>query len=105
MKSLKEAVTKVAPARLLTEGITRSFHTGITSFLKVKGVNCEYKLSAQSPNVGATILSTDIETFVKHRDTLTEEIFGPVTLIVQCKNHDELFKGLRVLGTNIHTPL
>ena len=105
MKTLKEAVTKVKPFRLLTEGITRSFHNGIATFLKVKGVNCEYRLSAEAPHVGATILSTNIDTFVKHSDTLTEEIFGPVTLIVQCKNIDELFKGLSVLGKKFFTKL
>lgn len=92
IKTLATEIEKIAPAPMLNKGI-------YTNFVKMR----EQAISQQSVDTEATSLiptSADIqgiptvtsvsgEEFLKNT-TLHQEVFGPYSLIVKCKNLDEI---------------
>lgn len=78
---------KAAPATMLNAGICDAYQHGVQTMLKTSGVTLAGK-SGTSPNpkrteAGAHIFTTDVKTFANHPE-LSEEIFGPSTLVVSC---------------------
>ena len=89
-----------ASFHLLTSAIRSSYFSGVADRKTKQGV----KLVAEKPSsnngkdleVGAVLFETDAQTFLKNAD-LSEEIFGPATLLVQHSKRDELLEVVRNL--------
>jgi NADP-dependent aldehyde dehydrogenase len=93
MGTLQEHISESQPATMLHGGIRDAYETGIEKMCQVEGVRlvCESAAPAdpEKTEVSARVLTTDAETFRKKKN-LSEEVFGPSTLVVVCENFDEV---------------
>ncbi len=91
IKSLSEGINNALPGVMLHQGIADNYSKRLTHVLKQKGVIVERQSSAhatenQGKPLVASILASD---FLKN-PLLAEEVFGPFSLIVKCKDINEL---------------
>lgn len=91
MKALSVEFEKVLPGTMLHQGIADNYSKRLSSTLAQKGVKVEGESAVQGSNSQGRplIASVPAETFIKN-PSLAEEVFGPFSLIVVCKNSDEL---------------
>jgi NADP-dependent aldehyde dehydrogenase len=96
---LQRSVEDSAPFHLLTGVIRSSYNTGLDSRKGKSGVKLVAEKSpadAESLSVGAALFETDAQWFFKDAE-LSEEIFGPATLLVTHSKHEEVLKIAREL--------
>jgi NADP-dependent aldehyde dehydrogenase len=89
---LNNAISLSDPAVMLNENIYKSFEANKKSLLNQPNVHFLAKSGniKSGPNIGIpTIASVDAVTFLDNAD-LSDEIFGPFSLIVRCSNKEEL---------------
>ena len=80
----------VAPGVMLHRGIREKFQGGAERFAKTAGVSVAGKSSAEAKDrAGAMLFATDAKTF-QRQSMLSEEVFGPSTLLVSCGSPQEL---------------
>lgn len=86
-ESFVSALEKIPAQKMLTNGIQRSFLSGVKSFTSI----CEVirQNESQDDKIGAISLKTDVKTFMKNVKTLSQEVFGPVSIIVTCSTVEE----------------
>jgi alpha-ketoglutaric semialdehyde dehydrogenase len=88
-----EAVAQAAPGTMLSEGLCRSYGAGVAHLQAAPGVRLENvsiaKADAGKAQVAAMIFSTSAATFLAD-PSLSEEVFGPSTLVVGCQTLDEM---------------
>jgi len=87
--------TAQPPGTLLHQGILKSFGEGVTALTQVPGVQIAAQSAAAADSsktqARAAMFATDGGTFLKeHR--LSEEVFGPSTVVVRCGSKSELEK-------------
>lgn len=88
-------IQNAKPETMLHSGIAKSFYSGIDSRLNIPGV----RLLASAANQGqkehnesaATLFETDFLTFFNNH-LLSEENFGPSSILVNCNSKDEFLK-------------
>ena len=87
----QDALCKKAATTMLTPGIHRAYLAGIEETGTINGVTTLGQgCPAQTPCAAqATLFVTDAATFLTTA-RLSDEIFGPGSLIVACKNEDEM---------------
>lgn len=90
IKKLITEVKKVPNVTMLTPEIRNNYTRGISAFSRVEGVKIEVHNSDHLVGAGATVLSTDFATFIKNKQELSQEVFGPATLIVKCRTLSEV---------------
>ncbi|MFN3840066.1 MAG: aldehyde dehydrogenase (NADP(+)) [Cyclobacteriaceae bacterium] len=92
-QSLSSEIRKALPGTMLHQGIADNYQNKVKQALAQKGVTVE----GQSDEAGGKdqgrplVASAPAEEFVKN-PALAEEVFGPFSLIIRCKNMDELHK-------------
>jgi alpha-ketoglutaric semialdehyde dehydrogenase len=99
---LSELVSQAQPFTLLTPGIAREY-ARLSSHRATQAA-----LEAQTPEPGAALaspanallFSTTLDEFLAHPD-LSEEIFGPDTLLVQCQSPDEYLRAAEALDGHL----
>jgi NADP-dependent aldehyde dehydrogenase len=84
-ESFAAAMRAAAPGTMLTAGICRAFHEGLETMERVPGV-VSLGVSDTAPDARQThgepvVFATDAETFLRQH-ALSEEVFGPYTLLV-----------------------
>lgn len=82
----------VQPATMLHPGIASNYEAGVKKFRAVAGVNATRAARAAEQTktqTQATVFTTDAATFLKNHE-LSEEVFGPSTLVVNCGTREEL---------------
>jgi NADP-dependent aldehyde dehydrogenase len=82
-----------APGTMLYPGICERYQEGTGKFSKIPQVTVAGRSAAQ-PKEGqaaAMVFVTNGQTF-RNQETLSEELFGPATLMVRCQNIAELEK-------------
>lgn len=89
-------IKDVQPDFMLHEGISKAFHEGL-EMRKMMSRTTVYEgdntnLKCATPSV--TVVSGD--SFLKH-SSLSEELFGPTTVVVQCADKSELRKCIEVV--------
>lgn len=100
---LSHLFAEVPPATMLHPGILSSFEAGVEKFAQTSGVAVQRaateadKVKTQSQ---ATVLSTDAATFLRNPQ-LSEEVFGPSTLVVGCSSPEQLAE----IARNLHGSL
>ncbi|MEP6927817.1 MAG: aldehyde dehydrogenase (NADP(+)) [Ginsengibacter sp.] len=105
LENLSDEVAKVIPSKMLHEGISKGYVERMKKALFQKGVKC-VKQSLQSNGIEAlpTIASVSGEIFLKN-SYLHEEVFGPYSLMVKCKDVDELKKVWQSVAGQLTTSL
>lgn len=89
---LAALASQTAPGVMLNRGICESYWSRIKRLRNLRGVSCVGSAAEADPasvRANAMVFVTEAETFLKHEE-LSEEIFGPVTLAIRCKNADEM---------------
>jgi alpha-ketoglutaric semialdehyde dehydrogenase len=91
IQTLKAEIQKVVPGTMLHQGIADNYSKKLTQALAQKGVKVEGQSStdgsaAQGKPVVASVSAGE---FLKN-PSLAEEVFGPFSLIIRCKDLDEL---------------
>jgi 2,5-dioxopentanoate dehydrogenase len=91
LENLSDEVVKVIPAKMLHEAISKGYSERMEKALSQKGVELVKQSPHQSNGMEAlpTIASVSGETFLKN-SYLHEEIFGPYSLMVKCKDVNQL---------------
>lgn len=99
-----EAVSASPALTLLHDGIRGAYAAGLQRWRGTHGVDTLGSGAASTPDsvtVGqAAVLKTDARTF-KANPHLHEELFGPVSLLVQAETRDELLTAARELDGNL----
>ncbi|MBX2894424.1 MAG: aldehyde dehydrogenase (NADP(+)) [Cyclobacteriaceae bacterium] len=91
--ALATEIQKVVPGTMLHQGIADNYSKRLTQTLAQKGVKTEGQTTTQGNNAQGTplVASVSADIFLQN-PTLSEEVFGPFSLIVKCKNLEELTK-------------
>lgn len=91
IKSLAEKIKKELPQSMLHDGIAEHYNTKLKQALSQKGVTVEAEASGESgKRQGKPIVaSVKADVFLKN-PLLTEEVFGPFSLLVRCADRHEL---------------
>jgi 2,5-dioxopentanoate dehydrogenase len=98
-----ELFSTVPPATMLHPGIAKNYEAGVEKFRAVAGVSATRAAAAPDANKTqsqATVFTTDAATFLKSQE-LSEEVFGPSTLVVNCGTRAELEEVARNLSGHL----
>jgi 2,5-dioxopentanoate dehydrogenase len=96
---LSELVQAGAAGTMLTADLCSAYRKGVEKFSQVSGVrvtSATADAGAGKAQAGAALFVTDAETFLGNH-ALTEEIFGPATLVVECKSREQMLNAARML--------
>jgi alpha-ketoglutaric semialdehyde dehydrogenase len=89
---LQEQMTSAVPATMLYEGILRSYEAGVERLRAVDGVDTVQSTTTADRNkteARPSLFVTDSDTFGNHRE-LSEEVFGPSTVVVRCNSRADM---------------
>jgi NADP-dependent aldehyde dehydrogenase len=88
---LSEEFKKVLPGTMLHQGIADNYHKRVTQTLAQHGITIEGESSQKGENNQGQplVASVRAQDFLKNH-LLAEEVFGPFSLIVKCKDFGEL---------------
>lgn len=91
IENLSAEIAKALPGTMLHQGIADNYSKKLSHALAQKGVRVEGKSSTEGNTAQGRplVASVDAEMFIKN-PALAEEVFGPFSLIVKCKNEEEL---------------
>lgn len=91
VKALSEGINNALPGIMLHQGIADNYNKRLAHTLEQKGVTVEGQSSASgTENQGKPLVASVLaSTFLKN-PLLAEEVFGPFSLIVKCKDINEL---------------
>ena len=107
MAVLSNEIEKIAPATMLNEGIFKNYEDKRTTVLSQAGVNTESvsKIEKTAKIQGTpTIASVSANAFLKN-PKLHQEVFGPFSLIVKCKDEIQLLEVLNLLEGQLSATL
>jgi len=107
-KKLAERIAASPPGVMLHPGIREGYEAGTSRLERTAGVRLEARSEATSErekNHGAAaFFTTDARTFLA-RSELSEEVFGPSTLVVRCGSTEELEEIARKLEGSLTATL
>jgi alpha-ketoglutaric semialdehyde dehydrogenase len=90
VKDAAEALNAVAPQQMLTPAIHANYNSGVAKLKTTPNTtlvaSCHPPLAALA---GAALFITDAQSFRTHPE-LAHEVFGPSSLIVRCKDFEEI---------------
>ncbi len=93
ISALGHEIKNIAPGKMLHTGIAKSYHQKKSTALTQENVSVV--ASAAVPNeelaASAIIATTNAETFINN-SLLQHEVFGPYSIIVCCKNANEMLQ-------------
>ncbi|MEX0647799.1 MAG: aldehyde dehydrogenase (NADP(+)) [Balneolaceae bacterium] len=91
-KTLAEKLTEYSPGCMLNPGIMENYRGRREEIISQEGVHTLKAADDESSLNGASALaSVDATAFLKNKK-LSEEVFGPFTLIVECENESQILE-------------
>ena len=99
VNKLGDLIEQARPATMLHPGILHSYTDGLRRLEEVGGGELRRSSSLaeeQRTEAAAAVFVTDAETFFEHEE-LSEEVFGPATVVVRCPSRAEMIKLAREL--------
>jgi len=102
MTKLTELVSQAAPFTLLTAGIARDYARASSHRAKQATLAAQAPLADGAPACPANVqlFTTSLDEFLREPE-LSEEIFGPDTLLVQCQSPDEYLRAAEALDGHL----
>ena len=93
-----EALMRIAPpGTMLTPGICQSYEAGVRRLSGIEAVSATRSLATAGESEAVpSLFVTGATAFMRHRE-LSEEVFGPSTVMVRCGSRDELYEVARRL--------
>lgn len=108
VEAVADALANVDAGAMLNERICSSYQSGVSEFSRVDGVDVVAQGKAVKQTSGhyaqACLMRTSAQDFLQ-QPTLHEEIFGPVSLLVVCKNVQELHAVITCLAGQLTATL
>lgn len=98
-ETLKELMTSATPPTMLHAGILRSYESGLSGLSAIKGVQAfpsSVVADRTKEQARPAMLEADFDTFRKH-PALSEEVFGPSTVVIRCSSREEMLEVARNL--------
>jgi alpha-ketoglutaric semialdehyde dehydrogenase len=91
LKAADEAMTASVPSAMLTPGIHGAYEKSVQALESEEGVEVRSRGQAGAgPNRGrAALFTTNVQNFLS-RGSLQHEVFGASSMVVRCKNIDEM---------------
>lgn len=92
IEKTKSLIEQTRPATMLYPGILQNYQEGVRKLQETSGVRSHQTQIAPNTaqtEAGAVVFTTDANTFLENHH-LSEEVFGPSTLIVGCSSREEL---------------
>jgi alpha-ketoglutaric semialdehyde dehydrogenase len=89
---LKRLITSARPGPMLHAGILHAYETGLAHLAGIAGVESVQSMSSADESgmeARPSVFFTTPDTFTRHR-ALSEELFGPSTVVVRCNSRSEL---------------
>jgi NADP-dependent aldehyde dehydrogenase len=98
INQLGDELSNVAPDVMLTKQICKSYNQEVESLLTHKEITLEARAdNSKNDNRGrATLVSVSGKAFINN-PKLSEEVFGPYSLIIRCQNKSEIDQVLNCL--------
>ena len=100
ISAAESAFSEAAPATMLNPGIRDAYESGLETFEKTDGVALVAKSGTDADpgatQAGAHVWSTDVDAFTANPE-LSEEVFGPTTLVVKANNKEDLIRAANQL--------
>jgi 2,5-dioxopentanoate dehydrogenase len=101
VKAVQVELSNIAAGVLLNARVCTAYSAGVEHFTHVPGVEILAQGQAISAAEGyraqAVLLGTSGQNFIAQK-AIHEEVFGPASLLVKCKNIEEVHQVLEVLG-------
>lgn len=85
----RESLSQVAPQTMLTDGIAAAYRNGQQRVAGSKGVEELLTTSSEDRNATPYLYATSAQTWLANEE-LSEEVFGPLGVIVSAENLDEM---------------
>jgi alpha-ketoglutaric semialdehyde dehydrogenase len=96
--AVRQTAEQVAPATMLHQGIFSSFQAGVKFLADLPGVEVLARSTSpvdqKSCQAACTIFSATADLIAEHPE-LTEEIFGPESIVFSCKNVNQMLEFAR----------
>ncbi|WP_370213576.1 aldehyde dehydrogenase (NADP(+)) [Roseovarius sp.] len=92
----RAALAEVAPQVMLTEGIAAAYRAGSARMAQVPGVETLLHGEAGSREAAAQLFETDAASYLAS-EVLSEEVFGPLGLVLRVADAEEMAKGAQSL--------
>jgi alpha-ketoglutaric semialdehyde dehydrogenase len=89
LNKLVALIGATAPGTMLTGNICKGYGAGLEKLARSPGVRRLASVESGDRQAGAALFVTDAATFLKN-PALAEEVFGPVTLVVECATRADL---------------
>lgn len=96
ISSLSAKIKESDPGKMLNKGIEQNYNSKRKEMLKAKGITLEGNAAEIKGLGNPTVVSVSAEDFISNPD-LHQEIFGPFSLIVKCKNNNEMLLAAKQL--------
>jgi NADP-dependent aldehyde dehydrogenase len=100
LQKLEILIAGTPPGTMLTADLCSAYRAGVEKFSRTAGVkraaNASADAGAGNSQAGAALFVTNAETFLGNH-LLTEEIFGPSTLVVQHNSREQMLAAARQL--------
>ncbi|MEM0968810.1 MAG: aldehyde dehydrogenase family protein, partial [Verrucomicrobiota bacterium] len=84
-----EKVSETTPGAMLHAGIGEAYAAGVELLRRVDGVNVVGEASASIHEAGAVLAETSLEVFEREFALLSQEIFGPASILVTCPSVED----------------
>ncbi|MCC3215138.1 aldehyde dehydrogenase (NADP(+)) [Chryseobacterium sp. X308] len=91
INTLKEEIQKVAPAKMLHKGIFDNFEKNKNIAMEQLDVEIIASAETENSSGNATVIKTSAGNFVNN-PVLSEEVFGPFGIVVECETDEEFMK-------------
>lgn len=103
-RALGEAIAQVAPQPMLHAGICAAYAKGLQEKLLQPGINLLHAPADRKGKLDAqpAVVSVQADTFLQ-QPALHEELFGPFSMLVVCKDKAQLLEVLRALEGQLTT--
>ncbi|MDF4805140.1 aldehyde dehydrogenase (NADP(+)), partial [Vibrio parahaemolyticus] len=88
IETAQALIRQQSPSTLLTQGIRETYENEVVKRAADQGINVTYS-QADSPNVASALFVTDSQNW-RTNPEWEEEIFGPQSVIVVCKDFEDL---------------
>ena len=83
----------VAPTTMLHQGITDAYYDGTAKIRNIDGIRVAGEADgAQAGQASAVLFQTTAETYFEHEEVLSEEVFGPSSVALECASVNEMIR-------------
>ena len=106
--TLTSASEQVGTQRMLNDRLHEGYRGRRDEVRSVPGVRVLAEGGPTGDGSGGTaptLLATDVRTLLEHRETLLEEVFGPLSVVVEYSSDDELRQAAEALDGNLTATL